>query len=84
MSIFSYSLLLKLLKFRRLSLRLVFLIKIVYKQFLLLKNHRLWHSYCPSNQMRKSGDLLIAFQKQDKKKSSREKRKKRKRAQWFL
>ena len=43
MSIFSYSLLPKILKFRRSSLRLVFLIKIVYNQFLLLKNYRLWH-----------------------------------------
>ena len=40
---FSYSLLSKILKFRRSSLRLVFLIKIVYNQFLLLKNYRLWH-----------------------------------------
>ena len=40
---FSYSLLPKILKFRRSSWRLVFLIKIVYNQFLLLKNYRLWH-----------------------------------------
>ena len=40
---FSYSLLPKILKFRRSSLRLVFVIKIVYNQFLLLKNYRLWH-----------------------------------------
>ena len=40
MSIFSYSLLPKILKLRRSSLRLLFLIKIVYKQFLLLKNWR--------------------------------------------
>ena len=32
-----------MLKFRRSSLRLVFLINIVYNQFLLLKNYRLWH-----------------------------------------
>ena len=37
MSIFSYSLPPKILKLRRSSLRLVFLIKIVYNQFLLLK-----------------------------------------------
>ena len=43
MLIFSYSLLSKMLKFRRSSLRLVFLIKVVYNQFLLLKNYRLWH-----------------------------------------
>ena len=43
MSIFSYSLLPKILKLRRSSLRLVFLIKIVYNQFLILKNYRLWH-----------------------------------------
>ena len=43
MSIFSYSLLPKILKLRRSSLRLVFLIKIVYNQFLLLKNYGLWH-----------------------------------------
>ena len=43
MSIFSYSLLLKILKFRRWSLRLVFLIKIVHNQFLLLKNYRIWY-----------------------------------------
>ena len=42
-SIFSYSLLPKILKLRRSSLRLVFLIKILYNQFLLLKNYRLWH-----------------------------------------
>ena len=41
MSIFSYSLLLKMLKFRRSSLRLVFPIKIVYNQVLLLKKFRL-------------------------------------------
>ena len=40
---FSYSLLSKMLKFRRSSLRLVFFIKIAYNQFLLLKNYRLWH-----------------------------------------
>ena len=40
---FSYSLLPKILKLRRSSLRLVFLIKIVYNQFLILKNYRLWH-----------------------------------------
>ena len=38
MSIFSYSLLPKILKLRRSSLRLVFVIKIVYNQFPLLKN----------------------------------------------
>ena len=38
MSIFSYSQLPKILKLWRSSLRLVFLIKIVYNQFLLLKN----------------------------------------------
>ena len=43
MFIFSYSLLQKIIKLRRSSLRLVFLIKIVYNQFLLLKNYRLWH-----------------------------------------
>ena len=43
MSIFSYSLLSKILKLRRSSLRLVFLIKIVYNQFLLFKNYSLWH-----------------------------------------
>ena len=43
MSIFSYSQLPKILKLWRSSLRLVFLIKIVYNQFLLLKNYRLWH-----------------------------------------
>ena len=43
MSIFPYSLLQKILKLRRPSLGLVFLIKIVYNQFLLLKNYRLWH-----------------------------------------
>ena len=43
MSSFSYSLFPKILKLRRSSLRLVFLIKIVYNQFLLLKNYRLWH-----------------------------------------
>ena len=43
MSIFSYSVLQKIIKLRRSSLRLVFLIKIVYNQFLLLKNYRLWH-----------------------------------------
>ena len=41
MSIFSYSLLLKMLKFRRSNLRLVFPIKIVYNQVLLLKKFRL-------------------------------------------
>ena len=41
--VFSYLLLPKVLKFRRSSLRLVFLMKIVYNQFLLLKNYRLWH-----------------------------------------
>ena len=40
---FSCLLLPKKLKFRRSSLRLVFLTKIVYNQFLLLKNYRLWH-----------------------------------------
>ena len=40
-SIFSYSLLTKILKFQRSALRLVFLIKTVYKQFVLLKNYRL-------------------------------------------
>ena len=40
---FSYSLLPKIIKFRRASLRLVFLIKIVCNQFLLLKKYRLWH-----------------------------------------
>ena len=39
---FSYSLLPKILKFRS-SLRFVFLIKIVYNQFLLLKNYRIWY-----------------------------------------
>ena len=43
MSSFSYSLLPKILKLRRSSLRLFFLIKIVYNQFLLLKNYGLWH-----------------------------------------
>ena len=43
MSIFSYSQLPKILKLWRSSLRLVFLIKIVCNQFLLLKNYRLWH-----------------------------------------
>ena len=42
-SFFSYSLLPKIIKFRRASLRLVFLIKIVCNQFLLLKKYRLWH-----------------------------------------
>ena len=40
---FSYSLLPTILKFRRSSLRLVYLIKILYNQFLLLKNYRLTH-----------------------------------------
>ena len=43
MSIFSSSLLPKISKLRRSSLRLVFLIKIVYNKFLLIKNYRLWH-----------------------------------------
>ena len=43
MSIFSYSLLLKILKLRRSSLWLAFLIEIVYNQFLLLNDYRLWH-----------------------------------------
>ena len=43
MSIFPYSLLQKILKLRRPSLGMVFLIKIVYNSFLLLKNYRLWH-----------------------------------------
>ena len=45
-------------------------------------------AYCPSNQMRKSGDLLTAFQKKNlknnKKRKKKEKRKKCKKAQWFL
>ena len=40
MPIFSYSLLPKILKFRKSSLMLVFLKKLVYSQFLLLKNYR--------------------------------------------
>ena len=43
MSIFSYSLLQKILKFRRSSLKLLFLIKIVYNQCLLFRNYGLWH-----------------------------------------
>ena len=39
---FSFSLLLKMLKFKRSSLRLVYL-NILYNQFLLLKNYRWWH-----------------------------------------
>ena len=34
---------LNILKIRRTSLRLVFLMKVVYNEFLLLKNYRLWH-----------------------------------------
>ena len=45
MSIFSYSLLPKILKLRRSSLKLVFLIEIVYNQFLLLKNFTSYVSY---------------------------------------
>ena len=51
---FSDSLLPKILKFSRLTLRLVFLIKIFYNQFLLLKNYRLWHWNKVSN---KKGSL---------------------------
>ena len=45
MSVFSYSLLPKILKLRRSSLKLVFLIEIVYNQFLLLKNFTSYVSY---------------------------------------
>ena len=41
---FSDQLLPKILKFRGSSLRLVFLVKIVYNQFQFLKNYRLWYS----------------------------------------
>ena len=44
-SIVFISLLSKMLKFRRSSLRLVFLINIVYNQFLILKNYR-WCHWC--------------------------------------
>ena len=33
-------------------------------------------AYCPSNQMRKLGDLLTAFQKKKKKKNKRKKKEK--------
>ena len=39
-------------------------------------------SYCPSNEMRKSGDLLIDFQNKNTQKKRR--RKKCKKAQWLL
>ena len=47
------------------------------------KRNTFW-PYCPSNEIRKSGDLLIVFQIKKKAKKRKEKRKQCKKAQWFL
>ena len=41
-------------------------------------------SYCPSNEMRKSGDLLIDFQNKNTQKKKKKKKIQETKAQWLL